>query len=292
MKKDPNLYFSTNGPVTISSHQPLSSPLGEIIYAGTKWNSLATYAHALAPDYMRRTPHDLIVYTLEGEADYRDSTGIQAVLTKGSLVWARKNINQSYGPRPGQRWSEFFIWFRGPLFDAWQDRLFPGTKSLLLSLEPVHYWLDRFRQVVTPESRKGMDSDLLRLCHFQSILAEALQIHEKGSRGTKERGWHEEACRRLLDKNPGNKSLPEIAESMNMSYSLFRQRFLSLAGKSPGKFRSDEAIRSACELLVQTDESIVEIAAKSGFEDPLHFSRRFKEKTGLSPSSIRKQVRP
>jgi len=291
MKKAPRLDFSAGGSGTICAHQPICSPLGEIIFAGTKWDSRATYAHAPAPHYMRRATHDLLVYTLEGEADYRDSTGIQTVLTKGSLVWTRRNINQSYGPKPGQRWSEFFVWFRGSLFDTWQAKGFPGARSLVLSLEPVDYWLDRFRRVVTPENPRGMDSDLLRLCHFQSILAEALQIHEKGNHGIKDRMWYEEACRHLLEKNARNKPLSEIAGSMNMSYSLFRQRFRSLAGKSPGKFRTDEAIRSACGLLVKTDESIGGIAARIGFDDPLHFSRRFKEKTGLSPFSFRKQVR-
>ena len=181
------------------------------------------------------------------------------------------------------------MWFRGPLFDAWQAKGLPGEKSLVLTLEPVDYWLDRFRRIVTPEDSAKPESDLLRLCHVQSLLAEALQAHENGNRGAKDARWHEEACRRLLERN---RPLPEIAEDMNMSYSLFRQRFLSLAGKSPGKFRADEAIRSACELLVKTNESVGEIAVKLGFDDPLHFSRRFKEKTGLSPSSFRKQIRP
>ena len=290
MKKDPNLYFSTEGPVTISAHQPISTELGEIIYAATKWNSLATYAHAPAPDFMRRTPHNLIVYTLEGEADYRDSTGIQTVLKKGSLVWSRKNINQSYGPRPGYRWSEFFIWFRGPLFDTWQARQLPGAKSMVLTLEPVNYWLDRFHRIVAPDKSKGIESDLLRLCHFQSILAEALQFQEKGIPGIKNTVWQEEACRRLLEQKQS--SLTEIAEAMHMSYSLFRKQFLSVVGKSPGKFRAEETIRSACRFLVETNDSISEIANRVGFEDPLHFSRRFKEKTGLSPSNFRNQTRP
>ena len=288
MKEDPNLYFSTEGPVTICTHQPICSALGEIIFAGTKWNSQATYGHAPAPDFMRRTPHDLLFYTLEGEADYRDSTGIQTILTKGSLVWARKNVNQSYGPRPGKKWSEFFMWFRGPLFDAWQAQGFPGKTSLVLTLEPVDYWLDRLRRIVAPEGSARSESDLVRLCRVQSLLAEALQAHAKGGHDVKDAQWHAEACRRLLESNL---PLPAIAESMNMSYSLFRQRFLALCGKSPGKFRSDEAIRCACELLVQTDKSIGAIAAQIGFEDPLHFSRRFKAKTGLSPVSFRKQVR-
>ena len=47
-ERDPNLYFSTPGPFTIDAPQPVSCPMGRIIYAGTKWNSRATYAILMA----------------------------------------------------------------------------------------------------------------------------------------------------------------------------------------------------------------------------------------------------
>ena len=103
--------------------------MGRIIYAGTKWNSRATYAHAPPPDFMRPAPHFLVVYTLEGEADYADSTGVKTVLRRGSLLWTRPGVRQSYGPRQGQCWSELFLWFTGPLFDTWQTQGFPGRAN-------------------------------------------------------------------------------------------------------------------------------------------------------------------
>ena len=42
LQEDPNLYFSTEGPVTSCTHQPICSALAEIIFPGTKWNSQAT----------------------------------------------------------------------------------------------------------------------------------------------------------------------------------------------------------------------------------------------------------
>ena len=287
---DKNLYFSTRGPFTIHAPQPVVCSIGKIIFAGTKWNSRATYAHAPPPDYLRPTPHYLLVYTLEGEADYFDDTGIKTVLRKGTLAWTRPGVNQSYGPRPGCRWSEFFMWFGGPVFDTWQAQGFPGAKSRILHLEPMEYWIERFAKVVHPPTTAPAETALVRLCRLMHILAEALQIQDKRKENTELIAWRETACKRLAEGNLTTQSLAEVAQSLNMSYSLFRQRFLILTGKTPGKFRTLEIMRRACSQLLETNDSLAQIAEQLGFHDQFHFSRRFKKEIGMSPSTFRRQL--
>lgn len=288
---DPNLYFSTPGPFTVHSLQPVVCPLGQIIYAGTKWNSRATYAHASPPDYMRPTPHFLLVYTLEGEADYVDDSGLKAVLRKGTLVWTKPGVNQSYGPKPGARWSEFFMWFSGPLFDTWQMHGLPGERSRLLTLEPLDYWIKRFRDLVESPPDTPAKDPLMQLCHLQQILSEALQIEEIGRQTAAMTIWRDTVCERLAEGTLTSPSLPKIAASMHMSYTLFRQRFLQLTGTTPSQYRTAEIIRRACRRLLETDEPIYSIAADLGFHDAFHFSRRFKQVVGFSPSDFRRQMR-
>jgi len=288
---DPNLYFSTPGPVTVHAPQPVVCPLGQIVYAGTKWNSHATYAHAPPPDYMRPTPHFLLVYTLEGAADYVDSTGVRTVLRKGMLVWTKPGVHQSYGPQRGVRWSEFFMWFGGPMFDTWQTQGFPGERSRLLVLEPLEYWLKRFCELVQPSAAAPVESELVRLCHLQQILAEALQIDEAGRQTADMTVWREAACRQLAEGTLTSPPLTEIAASMHVSYTLFRKRFLLLTGTTPSQYRAGEIIRRASRRLLETDDPLSQIAADMGFHDAFHFSRRFKQVMGLSPRDFRRQVR-
>lgn len=288
---DKNLYSSTRGQFSIHAAQPVECPPGKIIFAGTKWNSRATYGHAPPPDYLRPTPHFLLVYTLEGEADYFDDTGVRTILRKGSLVWARPGVNQSYGPRPGSRWSEFFMWFGGPAFDTWQTQGFPGDKSRLLFLEPVEYWIERFTEIVQPRTNAPAETPLVRLCRLQQLLAEALQIQERSGENTELIAWREAACSRLTEGSLTTApSLEAVARSLNMSYSLFRQRFLMVTGKSPGKFRTLEIIRRACSQLSETNDSLAHIAEQLGFYDQFQFSRRFKQEIGISPSAFRRQL--
>ena len=288
-QSDPNLYFSTPGPWSLNVTRPVHCSLGQIVYAGTKWASLATYAHAPPPHYLRPTPHYLLVFTLEGEADYMDDTGVRAVLQPGSLVWARPDVNQSYGPRPGVRWSELFLWFNGPMFDTWRAAGFPRERTLLLKLSPLNYWVDRLRQILQPSTEARPESDTARLCRFQQWLADAMQFEEARNQTAESLQWREEAERRLVSGNLSSPMLQEIAEDLGMSYSAFRKRFVQMTGKSPGEYRSEEIAVRACTQLLETSHTLAQIAEDLGFHDAFHFSRRFKQVVGMSPKSFRLQ---
>jgi len=281
--------FTTSGPYVINAPQPVACNLGQIAYAGTKWNSRATYAHAPPPDFLRPTTHYLLVLTLEGEADYFDSTGVRAILTSGTLVWARPNINQSYGPRPGVRWSELYLWFSGPIFDTWQEQGFPGEKTRILTVSPTDYWSTRLREIVQPNAQAPEETQLSRLCRFQQVLADALQFEESNQQNAENIRWRDQVLHLLDSGNAVTPSLEEISEMLHMSYTAFRKRFAKLTGKSPGQHRSEVLIRRACTRLLTTDEPLSQIADALGFYDSFHFSRRFKQIIGMAPSDYRRQ---
>jgi AraC-like DNA-binding protein len=150
--------------------------------------------------------------------------------------------------------------------------------------------MERFIEIVQPLKTAPVETSLVRLCRLQQLLAEALQIQGKRGDDTELISWRALACSRVMDDNLKNvSSLESVAKSLNMSYSLFRQRFLRVTGQSPGKFRSREIIRRACLQLSESDDSIASIADRLGFYDQFQFSRRFKSEIGLSPSAFRRQ---
>lgn len=288
-ERDPNLYFHTPGPWNLNATRPVHCPLGQIVYAGTKWNSQATYAHAPPPDYLRPTPHYLLVLTLEGTADYTDDTGVRGVLQPGTLMWAAPGVNQGYGPQAGERWSELFLWFNGPLFDSWQAAGYPGNRTRLLNLTPQPYWVDRLRRIIQPPAEAPAESPLARLCHFQQWLADALQFEESRHQTAETLQWQETAIRKLAAGNLSSPTLEQIAADLGMSYSAFRKRFVQMTGKSPGEYRADEIVLRACSLLLETNHTLALIADDLGFHDAFHFSRRFKQVVGMSPKDFRRQ---
>lgn len=82
-------------------------------------------------------------------------------------------------------------------------------------------------------------------------------------------------------------SLDQIAENMYLSPFYISKVFKSETGDTPINRLIDIRLEKAKELL-ETGESIQEVAAMVGYEDAYHFSKLFKKRYGISPSKVRK----
>ena len=61
-------------------------------------------------------------------------------------------------------------------------------------------------------------------------------------------------------------------------------------GCTVGKYVQGLRIEHACGALSESDASLSSIALETGLSDQAHFTRRFKELTGMSPGVYRKLV--
>ncbi len=85
-----------------------------------------------------------------------------------------------------------------------------------------------------------------------------------------------------------NLSVKDIANHFSVSESTLRRTFKREMEVSLGKYIEDVVIIKAKLLLKKSTMSILEISETFGFYDQFHFSKRFKERVGLSPSAYRK----
>lgn len=88
----------------------------------------------------------------------------------------------------------------------------------------------------------------------------------------------------------GKPKIKELAQKLCVSEAYLIRQFKSVYGITPYKFLLNKKIETAKKLLVFTDKNIMEIAQELGFDNEHYFSDIFKQKTGLSPSSYRKQT--
>ena len=66
-------------------------------------------------------------------------------------------------------WSEFYLVFEGPVFDAWRSPQLLDPSRPIMHLEPTDYWLARMEAVIEPAG------DLERMCRMQQFLADVLE---------------------------------------------------------------------------------------------------------------------
>lgn len=82
---------------------------------------------------------------------------------------------------------------------------------------------------------------------------------------------------------------PILAEQAKMATNAFTRLFTEEIGTSPQKYIKKIRIDQACILLHHSNVSIDEVAIKTGFADRYHFSRIFKQITGVSPAKYKKE---
>jgi AraC-like DNA-binding protein len=80
-----------------------------------------------------------------------------------------------------------------------------------------------------------------------------------------------------------------LAQKASMATNAFTRLFTKEVGDSPQRYVKKKRIENACVLLHHSQYSIDEIAVATGFADRFHFSRIFKNITGVSPARYRKE---
>ncbi|NLW48561.1 MAG: AraC family transcriptional regulator [Firmicutes bacterium] len=84
-------------------------------------------------------------------------------------------------------------------------------------------------------------------------------------------------------------TLNEIARTANFSVYHFTRFFKETTGMTFIQYLNNYRVSKAVKLLTETDDSITEVAFRSGFDSIKTFNRVFKHLKGCSPSSFKKQ---
>lgn len=90
----------------------------------------------------------------------------------------------------------------------------------------------------------------------------------------------------LLENYRKNIEIEQLAKLINRSPSYTISIFKELMGQSPIRYIHQLRIIEACNLLLNTDMTIVAISDYLGYYDPSYFSRMFKKLTAMSPKEF------
>jgi AraC-like DNA-binding protein len=94
---------------------------------------------------------------------------------------------------------------------------------------------------------------------------------------------HKHAC--------DDRSLEDLATEAGISADHLRHLFGRRFGMRPLEYRNGLRLSKARDLLVSTDMNVKEAALRSGFTDPLYFSRVFRRRFGITPRDMIRRYR-
>jgi len=131
----------------------------------------------------------------------------------------------------------------------------------------------KFRELILTLADNAQNAQLLS--YFCSLLHEPQTV----------------SLQRVMEDNYCfNLKLEQYAELSNRSLSAFKRDFEKVFQTSPGKWLLEKRLQHAMHLVRHINKTVSEAAFESGFENPSHFSRSFKERFGISPTAV-KQIK-
>ena len=102
--------------------------------------------------------------------------------------------------------------------------------------------------------------------------------------------WQMRRAVELLHEHPdGDLKLETLAEECRLSVSHFARSFRRSFGTSPHRYLTLRRVEIAKVLLSETNSSLVEIAAQTGFSDQAALTRTFASVVGATPGKWRRE---
>ncbi|MBR4967638.1 MAG: AraC family transcriptional regulator [Bacteroidaceae bacterium] len=231
-----------------------------------------------------------LYYITHGSGYFESASCSRTRIEPGMMFMLFPGEWHSFAPDPETGWNDHWVGFNGSFMDDKIKAGFFTFKNCVFKVGVDEKITNTYLEIldILSEEKKA----------FQQIAASLVisligRIHYKDLNHNN----GETYITRIINQSKAimkedfasNTPLGQIAQSLGISYSLFRREFKNRCGISPGQYRLELRLAKAKEMLHTTNMSIADISSRLHFECIGQFSTFFKKKTGLSPLEYRKR---
>lgn len=233
-----------------------------------------------------------IVYITEGEGFFESASKSRCRVKSGTVFFLYPGERHSYAPDKKQGWSEYWIGFKGKVVNhIFESNTFPkNTPILTIGLSNTLTSL--YQEAIRLAEKENIGYQQLLAGLVVHMLGQILYKHKNRA---SESGYAEEiineGCKLMRERLHHSLRAEEIAQSLGVGYSWFRQTFKRVIGVSPSHYITLLLMSYAKELLVTENKSITETAYILGYDNVGQFSTAFRKIEGVSPSHFREENR-
>jgi len=233
-----------------------------------------------------------LLFIVKGSGHFESAHHSRIQIDAGTIILLFPGEWHNYYYNPDTGWDEYWVGFDGinvqnmiksgfftvtnPVFKVGiNDEFISFYKSIIAYAEQEAVG---YQQVASSIVRH-----MLGLLYFknQNSLFSDKEVVEKINQ-----------ARILIRDNISNSVSPaDIATQLGLGYSWFRKAFKKYAGISPAQFQLQIRLQRAKDLLLNTNQSVSEIAYELTFDTPGQFSTFFRQKASMTPKEFRRTGR-
>ena len=246
-------------------------------------------------------PYYEIGYLLNGKRNMTINQNIYA-MEKGDIVLVNKGAlhKGSNATTPGEYIDWISLYFREEYLAPFKQALgndaivkcFEDNAVIKIPAKRREYVGELFLKMLYEYGNIDELSHMLLTTYFSEFMALLIRysknIDSEPAKLNPDDEYIADAAQYLFANYSKNITLDHIAYKYNMSKSSFSKKFKSLIGCGFKEYLISIRIREACKRLVETDDSITDIALECGFSDSNYFGDAFKKIKGMSPNQYRK----
>ncbi len=241
--------------------------------------------------------------------DLRDSYHLHVVLSgTGTLYAGGKTVRPHFGQMflikhnevaryvadEEDPWSYCWVTYNGTEAKRLSEEIgfTEGVYCLNSSVEAKDFYELILRMHEKPEM--NYINDLRRRGILLEFLALALEATETRKRKRERQNEYApevyvQRAVSFIHHNYASIRVSDIVEYIGFTRSYFTTIFKKQTGVSPQEYLMQHRLSQSRRLLLASDKPVQEIAAQIGYENPLNFSRAFKNAFGISPTEYRRK---
>lgn len=232
-----------------------------------------------------------LVYITRGSGYFESASCSKTRIEPGTMFMLFPGEWHSFAPDPETGWDDHWIGFNGNIIDDKIKNGFYTFKNCIFRIGVDEEIINTYHHILEIVSNERKGYQQMAAGYLFSLMGRVYYEDLNHSFGNSYMTRVINQAKAIMKEDMGGShTLEDIAESLNISYSLFRREFKRVCGISPGQYRQELKLVKAKELLYSTNLSIAQIAEKLHFECLGQFSTFFKKKTGQSPLEYRKRA--
>ena len=203
----------------------------------------------------------------------------------GSIVIFPPNEGYSYSYFGGEPLEYFWVHFTGSYAKRFLAECGFDELPFFASAKPNRRIFDKFGEIFDVFEAKGR----LQRQELASILEQIIILASSTLFVSESPRTFEKSVRYIRSSYNKKISVPELAVMENLSNSRYVALFTEQMGISPSAYIIGLRMNAACDLLLNTDMNVKQIAFLIGYNDPHFFSKLFKKHMGVSPKNYKQK---
>lgn len=249
-------------------------------------------SYALQPQTGRVLDEYQLVYITEGSGFFESHSTPRQHVTAGTVLLLFPGEWHNYAPDTECGWREFWIGFRGDNIDKLVESGFFTRDNALINIGISNSVISLYKDAIRLAEKESIGCQQMISGIVMHMLSHIYYRHRnRFSDSNRAEEIINEALRLMREQTHHTLHVEEIAATLGVGYSWFRQKFKSITGVSPMQYRNRLIMNRAKELLVTEEHGIAELAYMLGFENAGQFSTAFHKMEGISPRRFRDENR-